>query len=91
MTQDRHEDDQHLETVRPEERDDAADRLAATLLGDRGEVAGRAAPEWAAHAAATAASAAASAAAPDGATGGGPGAPARERHQAVAVAASVMP
>ena len=37
--EDREQDDDDLEPVRPEEGDDPADRLAAALLGDRREVA----------------------------------------------------
>ncbi len=89
--EDRDEDDQDLEPIRAKERDDLAGRLAAPLLGDGDEIAGRAAAERATHAAAAAPSATTTGAARCGSTRRGPGAPARERHQAVAVAASVIP
>ena len=51
VDEDRDQDDRDLRPVRREEDEDAADRLAAALLGDRVEVVGRAAAEHAAAAA----------------------------------------
>jgi hypothetical protein len=92
--EDGHEDHEDLEPVGPEEVEDPPDRLPATLLRDRREVARHPATEEAAVAAAptaaTSAAAPATTAASDPA-GHGAGRPARKAHQAVAVAASVMP
>ena len=85
---DRHEDDRDLDLVRPEEGDDAPERPTAALLGHRFEVARPDRPPKIA-----AAPAATAAAACDrrrrwrrGCRRAG-----RRTHQAVAVAASVMP
>ena len=89
--QDRDEDDHDLDPVRPEERDDPAERAAAPLLGDRRELGGGSTPHPS-----TADHPAAAAAATGGAARGGSRAAARDpmwttRYQAVAVAASVIP
>ena len=86
--QDRDQDDHDLQAIRPEERDDPAERAGASLLGNRGELGRGSAP----HPTAADHPATAATAASRGAARGGPCAAAREPHyQAVAVAASVIP